>query len=308
MPEEPASITTTSPPPPPVPIPPDNFIDLVKVIDHPGDDLFPEVSPDGTKIAYAARKIDNLDVFYFYPGAPRVNPIQVTRHIADDAHPSWLGNEALFFDSSRLDTLSIWRVQITGQRGTNQITVRDYNDFDPAVSPDGRKVVFCSIRQKKALDYRPKVEDEPPTLWVSNIDGSNITQIGAGYNPKWSPDGRRIIFYAPSATNFDIWIMNSDGTDLTQIVADKSDDIDPAFSPDMKAIVFASNRPGAVGTAIPKNFDIWAMSLVGEGLTQLTFSPGDDTGPVWSITGEIFFQSNRDGGWDIWKGRPVIEW
>ncbi len=75
-----------SPPPtsiPPVaPIPPDNFIGLVKIIDHPGDDLFPKVSPEGTKVAYMARKIDNLDVFYFYPGAPKVNPIQVTRHVA----------------------------------------------------------------------------------------------------------------------------------------------------------------------------------------------------------------------------------
>ncbi|MGR3220067.1 MAG: hypothetical protein ACUZ8H_09665, partial [Candidatus Anammoxibacter sp.] len=50
-----------------VPIPPDNFIGMEKVIRHPSDDRFPEVSPDGTMVAYAAKKGDNFDVFYFDP-------------------------------------------------------------------------------------------------------------------------------------------------------------------------------------------------------------------------------------------------
>src|SRR6266404_2216196 len=57
----------------------------------------------------------------------------------------------------------------------------------PAISPDGKRVVFSRTWVDKMKDqYRSN-------LWVSDIDGSRIRELTNGSwrdsNPVWSPDG-----------------------------------------------------------------------------------------------------------------------
>ena len=294
------------------PIPPDNFIGLVRLVDHLSDDKFPEACPEGWLVAYSTKKGKNFDVFYFDPFRKKINVVQATRHISDDTDPGWGANCAeLFFTSSRLDTLSIWRVKAAGGRGVNQITVReDANDFNPNVSPDGEKIVFTSYKKGKNKEsifarYQNK-EEKDPTLWVSNVDGTQMTQIGSGNNPKWSPDGKRIIFHALTGDNYDIWMINPDGTELTQITTDSAEDMDASWSADGTKIVFTSDREGTI--KVEPNFDIWALDLAGPGISQLTFDPSDDGAAFWSVDGYVYFHSNRKESYDIYRGKPIIPW
>ena len=282
-------------------IPPDNFIGLQKVIDHPSDDKYPEVSPNGSLVAYSAKKNDNYDIFYFDPFQKKIITTQATRHVSDDTDPAWgIDSKELYFTSSRLKALSIWKIKVQSGRGVRQISVREgIHDAEPHISPDGTKLVFSSRKGKKS-------KRETPTLWTANIDGSMMTQIGAGHNPRWSPDGSKILFHAPAGNNFDIWMINPDGTDLMQLTTDSADDVDACWSPDGTKIVFSSNREGTIETK--PNFDIWLLDLQGTGITQLTYDLGDDGAPVWSRLDRIYFHSNRDGNYDIFRGTPIIPW
>ncbi len=296
-----------------IPIPPDNFQNLVRLIDHPGDDKYPEVSPDGKLVAYTATKGKTSDIFYFDPYAKRINVIQVTRHVADDMNPAWSRDgRYLFFSSARLNTLSIWKTKIKGGRGLNQISLREnVNDFDPSISPKANKIVFSSSKSYPSINnfFGAIRAPKDPTLWTSDLGGYRVVQIGSGWNPKWSPDGKRILFHAKTGDNYDIWVIDADGTNLTQLTTDSADDIDACWSPDGKKIAFSSNREGTLGVA--KNFDIWVIDLEGVGTTQLTFNPGNDGAPFWSKKGVIYFHSDRDskdGTYDIFSGTPILDW
>ncbi len=305
------SQTTVIPAKQDIPIPPDNFQNLVRLIDHPSDDKYPEVSPDGKLVAYTATKGKTSDVFYFDPYAKRINVVQVTRHIADDMTPAWSRDgKYLFFSSARLNTLSIWKTKIKGGRGLNQISLREnVHDFDPSISPRADKIVFSSRKSSVNNLFGSIGTIKDPTLWTSDLGGYRVVQIGSGWNPKWSPDGKKILFHAKTGDNYDIWMIDADGTNLTQITTDSADDLDACWSPDGKMIAFSSNREGTLRLA--KNFDIWALDLESVGITQLTFNPGNDGAPFWAKNGVIYFHSNRDskdGTYDIFSGTPLLDW
>jgi Tol biopolymer transport system component len=59
-----------------------------------------------------------------------------------------------------------------------------HGDYDPKLSPDGKKVAF--MRLKGANDWR---------VYVIDLASGRETQIAApGINPDWSSDGKRIIY------------------------------------------------------------------------------------------------------------------
>ena len=296
--ETPMSVRKPSKEPPP----PDAFSGLVQIIDHEGDDMFPAVSRDGELVSYVAMKSKGSPtLFYFNPlQKGNISVSQAVSSLGGDSNPVWGTGRDLYFDSSRLKTLSIWKTQVGKGRSTTQITNRNTEDFYPDISPDGKSIVFNSS-DKKPAGYILRVSEKIPAIWISEIDGSNITLIGNGWKPRWTPDGKKILFVSPANNQLQVWMMNPDGSEVTQITTDNSDHIDPIVSRDMTTLFFAAAKEKG-------NYDIWAMNLQGEGLTQLTFHPANDISPAWSPKGELYFCSNRSKDWDIWVGKPIIPW
>ena len=91
------------------------------------------------------------------------------------------------------------------------------------------------------------VSEDPLTdrsfLYVMDDDGSNVTRLSRqdlSRFPRWSPDGKQIVFYRRTDKNSsetNIFIMNADGRYLRQLTFSKYNN-HPSFSPDGKSIVF----------------------------------------------------------------------
>jgi len=78
-----------------------------------------------------------------------------------------------------------------------QITSGDFDDEDPAWSPDGKSLAFSSNRSKPDPDRN--FNTDIWTVAADNTDkGAHLTQVtsnpGTDRAPAWSPDGKWIAF------------------------------------------------------------------------------------------------------------------
>lgn len=101
---------------------------------------------------------------------------------------------------------------------SNPFGVRDLVAFDrisePAVSPDGKSVVFTV----SALDL--DANKRRTDLWIVGIDGSNPRQItrdpASDTSPVWSPDGKWIWFLSSRSGSSQVWKIPTDGGEARQ--------------------------------------------------------------------------------------------
>lgn len=109
--------------------------------------------------------------------------------------------------------------------------------------------------------------------------------------PVWSTDSQQIAFVATHGKNerpymnWEIYKVNVNGTELTRLTDDPETDIDPAWSPDSRQIVFYSNRNFKQQEGIENCCgDLYAINSDGSQLTQITKDIGWEKNPQWSRT------------------------
>lgn len=174
------------------------------------------------------------------------------------------------------------------------------------IAPNGRQLAMAMVAPYQG------------DIFLLNADGSglrNITETPSGdLQPRWSPDGSRIVFASQRRTNglFDILVMEADGGGPQYLASTDADELGPAFSPDGRAVLFDAD------TAQDPEFeaDIWVLSLDGGPPTRLTDAPGGDSNGDWSPDGStIAFRTLREpfGTPNLWlmnadgsNQRPLI--
>lgn len=165
--------------------------------------------------------------------------------------------DKIVYTSNRSGDLELYVMNIDG---SNLVQVTSGLGYDGGAffSPDGKKLVFRSSRPKtpeaikeyKDLLAEGLVAPTDMEIYVSNIDGSDLTQVtklgNANWAPFFHPSGEKIIFSSNHASKrgfpFNLFMVNLDGSGLEQITFDDTFDSFPMFSYNGKYIVWGSNR------------------------------------------------------------------
>jgi len=176
-------------------------------------------------------------------------------HIAERVEIAGLGAGAPVAASAR-DRLVFrrdrenWDISLFARgRGSRPLITSSFAEFQPAYSPDGRRLAFCTTRSGETVE-----------IWVANIDGSQTRQLTRDLGrwqcaPHWSPDGRTIAFSSTDSEGDHIVTIDADGGTPKQITHERGFQSLPTWSHDGEWIYYAS-RDG-------RRSDIWRIPHAG---------------------------------------------
>jgi TolB protein len=293
----------------------------IRQLTHGGENAEAYFSPDGTRLIFQSTragspcdqiftvKVDGTDLRrvstgagrttcgYFYPDGKSI--LFASTHETSAECPPKPSYERGYVWPIYAG-YEIYRANADGSQLTPLTRTPGY-DAEATIAPDGL-IVFTSVR------------DGDMEIYSMAADGSDVRRLtnreGPDGGPWFSPDGAQIVFRGRAIaeakeladyrsllkqemwrpTTLEIFVMNRDGSNLRQVTRLGGANFAPAWHPDGKRIIFASNIKDPKG----RNFDMFLVNLDGTGLEQVTFNATFDGFPMFSPDGrKLVFGSNR---------------
>lgn len=237
---------------------------------------------------------------YFFPGDRRV--LFSSTHLKGPNCPPKPKRDGAY--RWALDDYDIFSVKIDGQ-GMQRLTATPGYDAEATISPDGKTIVWTSIR------------DGDLDIYAMNLDGTNVRRLtdALGYDggPFFSPDSKRIVYRAQHPKTpeeieqykallaqglvepgqLEIFVMNSDGSNKRQITDNGASNFSPFFHSDGTRIIFSSNAETRNEQGRPA-FHLYVIGEDGAGAERVTYGGHFNSFPMFSPDGkQLVWVSDR---------------
>ncbi|HEY3204737.1 MAG TPA: protein kinase [Thermoanaerobaculia bacterium] len=273
----------------------------------------PVFSPDGEMVAFAA-DVEGVRKIITRPVAGGAETA-VTSGPFDDIQPSWSpdGGTIVFVRAReprrKLEPGDVfgaywggdvWIVDRASRRESRLVE----DAYNPSFAPDGSRI---AVDAPWAGQRR---------IWLVDANGRNPKQLTSDVSeaighvrPRWSPDGRRIVFQNMESTKFDVRVVDLESQRLVWVTNDLFQDIQPVWSPSGRFVYFSSYRSGGL--------NLWRIAVSAGGKPrgapqQLTTGAGQDVEAALSANPFRLAFTIRKQNADLWTlsvdpatGRPT---
>ena len=254
---------------------------------------WPVISPDGSSIAYVTRHGERSADLLIQPLGPGYRANGAPRRFTLNAWVegvAWTQDSRFVIYSQIKEIFSgprLWRISADGGGDPASLDIAGEGAMYPTVSRVGQKLAY--VLRSADFDIMRFIDGGPPEPFLSSTR--------ADFDPRFSPDGRRIIFASNrSGSGPEIWIANSDGSNLARLVeATGRTQGGGCWSPDGKYFVYGhQNELGR-----------WDLNLIetdGGQPRRLVTHPADENVPCYSRDGRwLYFGSNRTGRYEVFR-------
>jgi eukaryotic-like serine/threonine-protein kinase len=273
----------------------------------------PAWSPDGLSIAYAGEADGVRKIFLKRLGGGEA-AVLTAKNGFDDIQPAWTPDGK---------TVAFVRARGAGRRLEPGDVFGQYSGCDVwTVDVATRKELRLleeAANPSFAADGRLAVDAEwvgPQRIWITDASGHNpqqattdVSEAVVHVRPRWSPDGKRIVFQNIERTKFDVRVVDLASKQLTWVTNDLPRDVQPVWSPSGRFIYFTSDRAGGL--------NLWRVPVSPAGapqgpLQQLTTGAGQDLDAAVSRDGKRLAFAILKQNADLWalpldpsSGRPT---
>jgi Tol biopolymer transport system component len=176
-------------------------------------------------------------------------------------------------------------------------------DAEAAVSPDGKRIVFTSVR------------DGDLELYTMNVDGGDVrrltNRVGFDGGPFYSWDGTYIVYRSNylekpeeiaeyrallakglmRPTRAEVFFMNADGSAQTQVTRTGDANWSPFMHPNDRQIIYSSNMHDPER----RTFSLYLVNTDGTDTERVTYGARFDSFPMFSPDGKkLLFCSTRN--------------
>jgi len=164
----------------------------------------------------------------------------------------------------------------------------------PCWHPDSRRLIWAAY----PYDLMPW---DQSAIVTASIGGDQRPQVIAGGNrvawaqPRFSPDGQRIVCVADQSGFLNVTEINADGSDSRVLHAESFEHGEPCYSPDGSRIVYTRNVDG--------HYQLWTVPSGGGEAGPLVEAPGHAVSPSWTPNDQsvvYLFDSPAEPP-DIWQ-------
>jgi Tol biopolymer transport system component len=126
----------------------------------------------------------------------------------------------------------LWQIRPDGGE-PEPVTTGAGEDDEPAVSPDGTRLMFTNTRNTWEL----RIQDRP------GVERRLLEKRSEILFPLFSPDGRHVVFFGRAGYAVAIFTIGTDGSDLRQLTAGRELNHQPRWSHDGTHVVFYQIKP-----------------------------------------------------------------
>ncbi len=271
----------------------------------------PSWASDGREIVFSSNRAGLATLWRVAASGGIPRRVPSTGPVAWYPSVSVSGGELAYEDVDEEENL--WGIALRDPRHVSAeasivVPAAKTHNFVPQFSPDGRKIAFQSGRS----GYEE--------IWISNADGSDLTQATdlqrfAG-SPRWSPEGRYIAFDFRRNEHSEIDLLDTLTSRIDTIAAfPTADNVIPSWSRDGHWVYFASN--------LRNGFQIWRVAI-NDGVAQpkspiqITWNGGYTAFESMDGREVLYTKTNQPGIWAttlengheraVWRGPGPDYW
>ncbi len=245
--------------------------------------LSPSIAPDNSKIMFSliashkelsrnkVRTIKNIDLKVYDLRTKSISTVSAKPGINSGAIFT-ASSDVIYLTLSFSGNADIYEMHLASGK-MRKVTSHYSDDVDPSINRDGSLMTFLSNRSGRAHIYTMNPhETEKEVKRISFVGQFNAT-------PRFSPEGKEIVFSSWVDNAFDLYRIAADGSNLSRLTKDFGSNEEPVYSPDGEFIVFTSKRIISQNKAVQ---DVYIMNRDGEILGQLTQDFGRCFSPQWT--------------------------